>query len=428
MRDSTAKTVARLSRRTVLLSATLAGCANKAPPPVHVAGSDEIRIGVVGCGMRGRGAASQALESAPNVRITALADLFPDAIERTLQIWADRPKSQYDIPRERCFVGWDAYREILATDVNYVVLAAPPGFRPMHLKAAIDAGKHVYAEKAIAVDPAGVRTVLAAAETARAKKMGIVVGTWRRHDAAYIETVQRIHDGEIGRVIGGNVYFMQGGLDAVLRKGGWSDVEWQVRNFPYFTWLSGDFIVEHHVHQHDTANWVLGGLPRLCISMGGRQARTGELFGNIYDHFASDFEYPDGVHIASICRQMPGTAGRMGEVFFGTKGWADPSGKIQVDGKTLWKRKGREGNAWVQMHTDLINSVRAGSPINEAKEAADSHLTSIMARMSAYTGQLVRWSDAAKSPLNLTPPQLAFGPMAVAEVAIPGHDKLQLAH
>lgn len=215
--------------------------------------------------------------------------------------------------------------------MNYMVLAAPPGFRPTHLKAAVHAGKHVYAEKAIAVDPAGVRTVLEAARIAKEKKLGIVVGTWRRHDGAYLETVRRIHDGAIGRLIGGNVYFMQGGLDVVLRQNHWTDVEWQVRNFPFFTWLSGDFIVEHHVHQHDMANWVLGGLPRLCISTGGRQVRTDPAFGNIYDHFATDFEYSGGVHIESMCSQIPGAQGRIGERFLGTKGWADPSGKIRFE-------------------------------------------------------------------------------------------------
>jgi predicted dehydrogenase len=266
--------------------------------------------------------------------------------------------------------------------------------------------------------------VLAAAERARAKNLGILAGTWRRHDRAYRETVQRIRDGAIGRVVGANVYFVQGGLAEVrAREPGWSDVEWQIRNFPFFTWLSGDFIVEHHVHQHDVANWVLGGPPRLCIAMGGRQGDSAGAIGDTYDHFATDFEYADGTHVASFCRQVQGTAMRVGERVFGTNGWADASGKIHVDGDSDWKYKGPVVSAWTQMHADLIASIRAGRPINEGKDAAESHLTAIMARMSAYTGQLLRWSDASRSELNLMPAQLEFGPMPIPTVAVPGRNQ-----
>lgn len=204
-------------RRAALLlsAAVISGCKKNAPPAVHVRSSDEIRVGVVGCGARGRGAATQAVQSSPNVRITALADLFPDMLDRTLQVWANRPKEQYDLSPDRCFVGFDAYRKILETDINYVILTTPPGFRPLHMKAAVEAGKHVYLEKAIAVDPVGVRTIIAASEMAKQKNLGVMAGTWRRHDPVYIETIKRIQDGAIGRILGAHVHFLHNGFNAV---------------------------------------------------------------------------------------------------------------------------------------------------------------------------------------------------------------------
>lgn len=409
-------------RRAALLlsAAVLSGCKKNSPPAVHVRSSDEIRVGVVGCGARGRGAATQAVQSSPNVRITALADLFPHMLDRTLQVWADRPKEQYDLSRDRCFVGFDAYHKILETDINYVILTTPPGFRPLHMRAAVEAGKHVYLEKAIAVDPVGVRTIIAASEMAKQKNLGVMAGTWRRHDPVYIETIKRIQDGAIGRILGAHVHFLHNGFNAVPRKSGWSDVEWQIRNFPYFTWLSGDFIVEHHVHQHDVVCWALGTPPRLALGMGGRQARVGEIHGHVYDHFAVDYEYENGMHVHSFCRQMDGASIGQGERFFGERGWAEASGKIQVEGKDLWRMKPSGGDAWVKMHADLIGSIRAGTPINEGAQSAQSHLMSIMGRMSAYTGQIVRWTDASKSSLDLMPKDLKLGPLPVPPVAIPG--------
>ncbi len=314
----------------VAASIAAAGCANKdAPAPaVHVAGSDEIRIGIVGCGNRGRGAAVQAVESAPNVRVTALANLFPDAIQTTQKVWADRPAKQYGVAREQCFIGFEACTQLLQTDANYILLTTPGGFRPAHMSAAIAAGKHVYLEKPIAVDPAGVRIVMQAGKLAQPKNLGILIGTWRRHDPGYIETVQRIRDGAIGKVHCAQLYCMNYGFGVTQRKPGWSDVEWQIRNFPYFTWLSGDFIVEHHIHQHDLARWVFGAVPRICIGMGGRQVRTDPMYGHIYDHFAVDYEFEGSVHAHSFCRQMESSDGRVGEKFIGAEGWADPAGRI----------------------------------------------------------------------------------------------------
>ena len=389
-------------------------------PAVHVSGSDAIRIGIIGCGSRGRGAAAQAVESAPNVRVVALADLFPDAIDRTLEMWADRPKDTFNLSRDRCFVGWDAYKQLLQTDANYIILATPPAFRPAHLMAAIEAGKHVYAEKALAVDPTGVRTVLAAAELAAQKNLGIITGLWRRHDRAYIDTVNRVRDGAIGRILTGQAYCLQGGWNVIRRQEGWSDMEWQVRNFFYFTWLSGDTIVDQGTHGHDILNWTLGATPIHCHGMGGRQARTHPAYGHIYDHFAVEYEYPGGIHVVSLCRQTENTHQQIRERVCGERGWADLSGRIVAAGQPNHRFTGQRPSPYVLMHADLINSVRAGKPLNYGKQAAESHLMSIMGRMAAYTGKLIRWKEALEHPMNLMPSRLEFGPLPVAPVAIPG--------
>ena len=389
-------------------------------PAVHASGSDAIRIGIIGCGSRGRGAAAQAVESAPGVQVTALADLFPDAIDRTLQRWADRPKENYKLSRDRCFVGWNAYQQLLQTDANYIILATPPAFRPEHLMAAITAGRHVYAEKALAVDPAGVRKVMAAGELATQQNLGIITGLWRRHDRAYIDTINRVRDGAIGRILTGQAYCLQGGWNVTPRQEGWTDMEWQVRNFFYFTWLSGDVIVDQGTHGHDILNWAIGAVPTHCHGMGGRQARTHPAFGHIYDHFAVEYEYPGGIHVISLCRQTENAFGRIQERVCGERGWADLSGRISATGQPVHRFAGQRGSPYVLMHTDMIQSIRAGQPLNYAKQAAESHLMSIMGRMAAYTGNLIRWKDALNDPMDLMPKALQFGPHPMPAVAIPG--------
>ncbi|MFI5378863.1 MAG: Gfo/Idh/MocA family protein [Tepidisphaerales bacterium] len=411
-----------ISRRGILKSTVAAAVATQlAIPPVHAAGSAEIRVGVVGCGARGRGAAAQAVASADGVRITSLADLFADSIQTTQAGWANRPRDKYAVPRERCFVGWDAYKELLATDVDYVLLTTPAAFRPMHMRAAIDAGKHVYLEKGIAVDPVGVRTIIAASEDATRKKLAVVSGTWRRHDKAYVETIRRVRDGAIGRIIAGKARCLQQAFQVVTRKEGWSDMEWQIRNFHCFTWVSGDIIVDQHIHQLDIANQILGGPPLSCVGTGGRQVHTDPAFGNMFDHFAVDYVYANQVPVASMCRQIDGTYNDLGEWFYGTRGQADISqARIRIDGGPNWQYRDPPNDPWKQIHADLIASVRAGNPINDGKEVALSHLTAIMGRMSAYSGQQVRLEEAMASNLDLMPKKLELGPLPIAPVAMPG--------
>jgi len=390
----------------------------------HAAGGDTLRVGLIGCGGRGRGAAVNCTEAAPGVKVVALGDLFADQIDATVKAFAERPRELFDISPERCFVGWDAYQKVIDSGVDIVILATPPGFRPMMIEAAVKAGKHIFAEKPIAVCPAGVRQIMAAAEEAEKKGLSIVTGTQRRHDLGYRETVRRIHEGAIGEILGGQVYWMQGSANVVMRKPEWSDLEWQIRNWWYFTWLAGDIIVEQHMHQHDVANWVMGGPPRLCIGMGARQVRTDPAYGHIYDFFAVDYEYPNGAHILSMCRQIDNTYGRVSELFQGTKGSAYPSGRILVKDAEPWSYEGPRPNPYVQEHTHLIESIRAGKPLNEGKENAQSALTAIMGRMSAYTGRLVTWSQAMNSKLDLRPGKLEFGPMPIPPVALPGRERL----
>jgi predicted dehydrogenase len=250
----------------------------------------------------------------------------------------------------------------------------------------------------------------------------VVAGTQRRHQASYIETIKRIHEGAIGDVIAAQCYWNQGWPVDESAPGGWSDVEWQLRNWLYFTWLSGDHIVEQHVHNLDVVNWVLQATPLSVVSLGGRQQRTDPAYGHVYDHFTSDFEYPNGVRVMSMCRQQDGTDSNVSENIVGTKGRANPWGSIR--GATNYRFEGESPNPYVQEHTDLIASIRAGKPLNESKRIAESTLTAIMARMSAYTGKRVSWEQAMNSKLDLVPAKLEFGPMPTPEIPVPGKTPL----
>ena len=385
-----------------------------------------LRVGLIGCGGRGTGAALDCVRSSPNVQIVALGDLFEDRLDKCCGTLGELGES-FQVTGDHCFAGFEAYTQVLACDVDLVILATPPGFRPLHLWAAIEAGKHVFMEKPVAVDPVGVRWVLAASELAARKGLAIVAGTQRRHDPGYIETMRRIHAGAIGEIVAGQCYWNQGGLWVKRREPDWSDMEWQCRNWLYFTWLSGDHIVEQHVHNLDIMNWAMGSPPVKAVGMGGRQARTGEEFGNVYDHFAVEFEYPSGARVLSTCRQTEHASERVSERLVGTRGVADPSGEIHRRGRLRYKYEpeGEPVNPYVQEHVDLIASIRRGRPLNEGRQVAESTLTAIMGRMSAYTGREVSWDWVLNaSELDLTPPAYELGDLPVEPVAVPGETKL----
>lgn len=392
----------------------------------HAAASDRIRVGLIGCGGRGTGAAGDVCLSSDNVELVAMGDVFRDHLDGSRRKLTDKLGEKYKVTDDKCFVGFDAYKQVIASDVDLVILATPPGFRPQHIEAAVEAGKHVFAEKPVATDPAGVRRVLAAAEKIKSKKLGFVAGTQRRHDAGYIEVVKRIHDGAIGELVAAQCYWNQGFLWNKPRKPDWSDMEWELRNWLYFTWLSGDHIVEQHVHNIDVLNWCFKDHPAKAYGMGGRQVRTDPAYGNIYDHFAIEYEYPNGARAVSMSRQIDGTDSRVAERVVGTKGDADPAGTIRGENKFRYRRERGRMGPYQQEQKDLIDSIRTGEPLNEAKQVAESTLTAIMGRMSAYTGKEVTWEQALNSKLNLFPEASLKMDMTIAvpPVPVPGKDQL----
>ena len=410
------------TRRTFLKTSAAAATLLATRRIAHADASDTLKVGLIGCGGRGTGAAANCVESSPGIEIYAMGDLFPDRLASSRKNLEFLEKS-LTVDDSRCFTGFDAFNGVLSTDVDMVILATPPQFRPQHPAAAINAGKNVFMEKPVAVDPVGIRSVMASAKLAKQKKLGIVAGTQRRHQDPYLETMKRLHDGAIGDIVGGDCHWNQGGLWVKTREKGWSDMEWQLRNWLYFTWASGDHIVEQHVHNIDVMNWALGSTPLRAIGMGGRQVRTGEEYGHIFDHFSIEFEYPGGVWITSTCRQIDGCANGVYENLMGTKGSSNPSGSItSADGS--WRYEKKSLNPYVQEHRDLIQSIRDGEPLNEGQRIAESTLTAIMGRMSAYTGKQVTWEQALNSKLDLTPPQYEFGPLPITEVAVPGKTEL----
>lgn len=422
-----------ISRRSFVEASGLALAALAAPRQAFAIGrrtADPIRIGLVGCGGRGTGAVRDAVRASDNVQIMALGDLFPDRITSAqtgfARTVAEDPRfaAAYKVTPEKCFTGFDAYKQVLATDCDLVVLATPPGFRAEQLLAAVNAGKHVFTEKPVAVDVKTALAAIAAADIAKAKGLGIVAGTQRRHDPRYRETIRRIHDGAIGQVVSGQVYWNQGGLWSNVRKPGWSDMEFQLRNWLYYTWLSGDHIVEQHVHNIDVANWVMGGHPVRATAMGGRQTRTDPLYGHIFDHFAVEYEYSDGRRVLSMCRQQDGTASKVGESFQGSLGQSNAYDTIE--GKNAWKHARLEGmNPYVEEHRDLVASIRAGKPLNEGRQIVESNLTAILGREAAYTGQSLTWDELLASNLSILPTTFALGPLATPAVPTPGETTLQ---
>ena len=393
-------------------------------------GAGRLKVGVIGCGGRGTGAAVNALEASPDVELIALGDLFPDRIEGC----KNELKQLSTDMQERCktamtntFTGVDAYKQVIATPCDIVILATAPGFRPIHFAAAVEAGKHVFMEKPVATCPAGVRMVIESAAKAKEKKLSVVAGTQRRHESSYVDAIPRLHDGAIGKVVSMDVYWNQGGLWMNKRQPAWTDAEWQIRNWLYFTWLSGDHICEQHVHNLDVAYWVMDALPVRVLAMGGRQVRTSPDYGNIYDHFACQFEYADGRSVTSYCRQIDGCSSRVEEIVHGAEGrarLADP-GVAEFTGKTNWKWSGQDKQRYTQEHRDLIASITNNGPyLNEGQRIAESTLMAIMGRMSAYTGKTVTWEQAMNSKLDLVPREFALGPLATPEIAVPGKTKL----
>ncbi|MGI8922909.1 MAG: Gfo/Idh/MocA family protein [Fimbriimonadales bacterium] len=411
-----------LSRREFVGKAAAATASIIIPAGVFAAGSDVIRVGLIGCGGRGTGAATDASAANEGVVLWAMGDVFADRLASSRENLKGALGQRYRVTGERAFTGFDAYKKVIASGVDVVILTAPPGFRPAHLQQAIGAGKHVFMEKPVAVDAPGIRSILASSDMAVSKKLSIVAGTQRRHDVAYREAMTRIHDGAIGEVLALHAYWNQGGLWMHPRKDEWSDMEWQLRNWLYFTWLSGDHIAEQHIHNIDVCNWAMKAHPVRAISLAGREVRTTPAYGHIFDHFATEFEYDNGVKMISMCRQIDGTASRVAEHVVGSEGTSNANTWIQ--GKKAWRFDGERPNPYVEEHKHLYEAILSKKPVNEGRQVAESTLTAIMGRMAAYTGQEVTWDTALNSQESLLPAKLEMGSLPVPPVAVPGVTKL----
>lgn len=384
----------------------------------------ELKAGVIGCGGRGSGAAFDFLNAGNGLTITALADTFQDRLDSL----ADSLKKDkgIDIPKDKRFVGLDAYKHLIDSDVDVVILTAPPFFRPEHFRYATEKGKHSFLEKPIFVDAVGYRTVMAAAKQAAAKNLCVITGTQRHHQRSYVESYKKIMEGAIGEITGGNVYWNQDRLWYRTREAGWSDAEWMIRDWVNWKWLSGDHIIEQHVHNIDVFTWFSGLKPLSAVGFGSRQRRV---TGDQYDSFSVDFVMENGIHLHSMCRQINGCAGNVSEFIQGTRGsWSTHGETVIKDlaGNVVWKYDGKaeadaykQTNAYVLEHVNLVTHIRSSRPIEQASQLAVSNMAGLMGRESAYTGAKITWEQMTASPLDYTPADLNLGAMNMKTFTVP---------
>jgi predicted dehydrogenase len=400
----------------------------------HAGVDDTLKIALVGCGGRGTGAVNDALSGTGNCKLVAMADVFEDRVKNSWNQLKDQPeiKDRLDVTPERQFVGFDAYEKAINSGCDVVILATPPGFRPIHLAAAVAAGKHVFMEKPVATDAPGVRSVLASAAEAKKKGLGIGVGLQRRHQNVYLETMKRLHDGQIGDIILARAYWNGTTPWVHPRKPDQNEMQYQMDNWYFFNWLSGDHIVEQHIHNLDVINWLKNGYPTKAQGVGGRQVRVGPDFGEIFDHHMIEFEYEDGTRCLSECRHQEGTWGQVAEYAHGTKGNVN-IGEGRIEGPNAWRFRGKDNRPYVQEHDDLYASIRAGNPLNEGEVGAKSTMTAIMGRMATGSGKVLSWEECLNSQINLQPdryswdalPKPAMDPKTgLYPCAIPGISKV----
>jgi len=387
----------------------------------------KLKVGLVGCGGRGTGAANQALSADPNVELVALGDLFPDQIERSVEQLSHRHADKMDVPEERKFTGFDCYQKVIDSGVDVVLLAAPPAFRPAHLKYAVDAGVHSFCEKPVAVDAPGVRSILDSVKKSKEKDLSVVSGfCWRYHNAKRA-FFQQINDGGVGEIRTVYNTYLTGSLWYRDRQPDWNDKEYQMRNWLYYNWISGDHIVEQAVHSIDFMSWAMGDeMPESVIGTGGRQVRTDERYGNIYDHFAITYQYANGAKGFHFCRQQPNCENSYKAEVFGSDGIgrAFASGiEYSINGSNPWEYDGEINDMYQTQHDELFEAIRTGRPINDGELMANSTMLGIMGRMAAYTGRKITWEEAMNSTEKLGPDHHDWDtiPDATAlEVAMPG--------
>lgn len=387
-----------------------------------------LKAGLIGCGGRGTGAAINYLDAGPGLEIIALGDAFQERLDRCRTYLKDQ--KNVEVADEKCFVGFDAYQKVIESDVDIVILATPPFFRPAHFEAAVRARKHVFMEKPVAVDPVGARSVMASARMADAAGLKVVTGTQRRHQRDYLTTYEHIKSGTIGDIVAANCYWNQSQLWFVNRQPGWSDMEAMLRDWVNWTWLSGDHIVEQHVHNYDVISWFKGKHPVKAVGFGARHRRP---TGDQYDFFSVDFEYDDGTRLHSMSRQIDNCANNISELIVGTKGTSNCHSIIRNHkGEELWAyqypldENGNPSeqlmkNPFEQEMVDLVAAIRNNTPMNEAEECAMSTLVGIMGRISAYTGKEVTMEEMMNSSLRLGPERLEFGPVNIPAITpVPG--------
>lgn len=386
------------------------------------ASSEMIKVGLVGCGGRGTGAAAQTLRADPNVELVAMADSFGDHLEKSYQnLKKTEVQDRVKVNAEHKFVGFDAFQKLIDSGVDLVLLATPPHFRPQHLKACIDANKHVFCEKPVAVDAPGIRSVLKSTAEAKQKNLTIVSGLCWRYETGMQQMVDKIHNGGIGDIISlHSTRYLGGVAKMVKRKPEWSDMEYQMRNWYYYTWLSGDFNTEQFVHELDKQSWVMGEYPVRCYSMGGRQTRTGEDYGHIYDHFSTVYEYANGAKYVASTRHQQGCSSMFVDTVSGTEGTATLM-KYRIEGKNPWKGARRRTNMHQLEHNEMYKALRNGDVINNGEYMANSSMMGIIARMSAYTGKTLTWEQAMNSKEDLSPEKYDMAmSLPTPEVATPG--------
>jgi predicted dehydrogenase len=432
---------AQYSRRNFLRtsSTALAGGALLGALPVErfalgASPGDTLKLALIGCGGRGSGAADQALKNATGgVKLVALADVFQDRLDTSLAALTKVHGEKVEVPKENQFVGFDSYKKAMAL-ADVVVLGSPPGFRPYHFEEAVKLGKHVFMEKPVASDAPGVRRILAAAEEAKKKNLKVVVGLQRRYDPRYQETVKRLHDGAVGKILAARCYWNDNGVwvharEEEEKKAGrkLTEMEYQLRNWYYFTWICGDHIVEQHIHNIDVINWCKQAYPVEARGMGGREVRKGKDYGEIFDHHMVEFTYEDGCILFSQCRHMRGCWNEVSEHVIGMDGNAAVS-SYRITGKNKWRYSGAIKDPYQNEHDVLFDAIRNDKPQNDAELGAKSTLTAIMGRMATYSGQKVRWEDALNSKLDLMPerfdwdatPKIVPGADGLYPVPVPG--------
>jgi len=415
----------------------LLGCAGQPDvyvPPLLDQAPDgpELKAALVGCGGRGTGAAMNFLDAGPHLRLTALGDVFQDRLDGCRKRLKDQ--RDVDIPDDQCFIGFDAYQRVLDTDVDIVMFATPPHFRPMHFAAAVAAGKHVFLEKPLAVDPVGARSVMVTAKKAKNLGMNVATGTQYRHQRDFVATYQKVMGGAIGDLKAAYAYYDTGQLWYRENRPEWSEMEYMIRDWVNWRWLSGDHIVEQFIHNLDTMYWFLGAHPVKAVGYGGRARRV---TGDQFDFFSVDYVYDSGLHLSASCRQMNGTVHDVSNLLVGTKGITNVRNTIQKpDGKTVWQYQYPEEvkevpwgagtgqvavSPYVQEHIDAVTNIRNNTPLVEAENTAVSTMMAIMGREAAYTGTELTWDDMMNSQLKLGPEKYAWGPVDIdKDVPVPG--------